>query len=118
MELSLIAQRIKKLMTARGLSNARDLERATGIPYNRSYSWFRRVKAVPNAKDIETLATYFEVPIGHILNGDPLAEIDLKEGMVSDYSELSEERRRQAEEFVRFLLQQQRSEGSNEDARD
>ncbi|MFN3711933.1 MAG: helix-turn-helix domain-containing protein [Alishewanella aestuarii] len=109
MELSPIAQRIKSLMSARGIENARDLERATDIPYHRSYSWFRRTKAVPSAEDVETLATFFRVPVGHILNGDPISDADELGGMMDDYSGLSPERRRQAEDFVRFLVQQQRA---------
>lgn len=114
MELSPIAQRIKNLMTARGIRNAMDLERATGIPYHRSYSWFRRPKSVPNAEDVETLATFFRVPVGHLLNGDPISERDPLDAMVDEYSGLSPERRRQAEDFVHFLLQQQRAAESNE----
>ncbi|MGN7869578.1 hypothetical protein [Paracoccus sp. 22332] len=67
---------------------------------------------------MEALAAYFQVPIGHILNGDEIAADDPREALVSAYAHLSAERRRQAEQFVQFLLQEQRAASAGEPSQD
>ncbi|WP_323008505.1 helix-turn-helix transcriptional regulator [Paracoccus sp. (in: a-proteobacteria)] len=103
-----IFQRIQALLDRDGIT-LRDLERGAGIPYSRSYEWNRRENSKPNGQDALTLARFFNVPVGHIMDGDPLVEEDSKENLLHDYGELLPEGRRQAEQYVRFLLQEQRA---------
>lgn len=113
MEKNPITQRIKALMDERSLTRA-ELGRATGIPYHRLNPWFVRPAARPNAADIETLASYFGVSTGHILNGDERQSSDAREYILSVYDRLPPKERQQLEGFAEFLQNQLHSQGKKQ----
>lgn len=114
MELSPITLRIKTLMDQRGMNRA-DLSRATGIPYHRLNPWFIREAAKPNAEDIDKIAAYFGVQVGHLINGEPIEEPSAKSWIVSVYDRLPQKEREQLEGFVRFLDKQRDSQDNGQD---
>lgn len=95
-------------MDARGIRRA-ELARALSIPYHRLNPWFVRPAAKPNAEDLDALAKYFGVPIGHLINGDPIPEASARDWILQVYDKLPPQKRENLEAFVRFLADEQRS---------
>lgn len=108
-----IYKRIKALMDRDGIT-LRDLERDTKIPYSRSYEWNRRAASKPNGADAATLANYFHVPVGHIMNGDPIPCEDGRDVVLSIYDKLPPDRQASLEDYARYLRSSQGGEPREE----
>lgn len=105
-----ILQRIQARMEALGWTRA-ELGRRADIPYHRLNPWFVR-DTHPNAEDMAAVASALSVPIGHLVAGDPIEEPSARDLILRFYDGLTDERRRQLQEFAKFLADQQSGPGN------
>lgn len=113
MEMNPILKRMQARMDALHWKKA-DLARQSGIPYHRLNPWFVRNTA-PNGPDLDAVARVLGVTTGHLVAGDPMPEPNAKDSILRYYDGLTEDRRRQLEDFARFLADQQANQGSGPD---
>lgn len=113
MDVNPILQRIQARMAVLGWTKA-DLSREAGIPYHRLNPWFVR-NTKPNGPDIDAVARVLGVTTGHLVAGDPVSEPTAKDLILGYYDGLTGDRRRQLEDFARFLADQQAGLGSGRD---
>lgn len=63
------ALRLEDEMRLKGIADRAELSRKTGIPYHRLNPWWVRPTAKPNAADLLSLATFFDIEEDYLLNG-------------------------------------------------
>lgn len=66
MEMSDFATRLQQEIDASGIDR-KHLSEATGIPYQRMHSWFRRVKSKPRGADLLEVARHLNVDQDYLL---------------------------------------------------
>lgn len=68
-----VAKRIQTLLDARG-EKLKPVAEKIEVGYYSVYPWWQREHAKTDPKKVKIWAEYFNVPVGHLLYGDPVDE--------------------------------------------
>lgn len=107
MPMNPVATRIQALLDARNEKMKPAADNA-GVGYYSVYTWWQRENAKSNHNKVKQWAEYLNVPVEHLLYGDPIDEpIEEFEAMLERAKSLQGDERNAVKTLLRGLLDQE-----------
>ena len=108
MSMNPVAVRIQALLDQRG-EKLKPVTVEANVSYYSVYPWWQREHAKADYEKVKALANYFEVPVAHLMYGDPIEEKpDTVDHLHERIQSLKDSDRKELENYLDFLTSKNR----------
>lgn len=103
-----VASRIQALLEERG-EKLKPVADSIGAGYYSVYPWWKREHAKPDYEKVKLFAAHFDVPVGHLMYGDPIEGGPASPALLlSRIESLEADDRKDLEKYLDFLSSKRR----------